>query len=474
MTFQTLHSHIALAALVVLLLSVSSPLYALGTILTTAPGSAFHNLPYQQEVYDQISNRAPSEQSFWIKREHSNSHHYISGEIQIPRGSSLLHKIVIHFKTGHDTRLERIFVSNKEPPDNSYFHAYLYRSDETSAKGDYDTVEFLNKGNFTNAWGFEPPISVRAPLFVIMQFEYEYLDILLLTRVETEFTSNLITQTFATNDISRVAGIGVPSEPVGKGVTPPVLSVPANQVIYALGNDNELLWYGHSGREDGTFRWAAAQAKTVGSGWAFKQVFSGGDGVIYAVTTDGDLLWYRHEGHADGSFRWTFSDGKKVNTGWNFARVFSGGGGVIYALTATGDLLWFRHDGHVDGSDRWTNREGTWIAGDWTYKQVFSGGDGIIYAVSSDNRLLWFRHDGRDDGGVTWAASEGKTVGTGWDFKHIFSAGDGIIYAINDSSQLLWYRHDGRDNGSAKWAAPQGKLVGTGWSVKDIFSGVSP
>jgi hypothetical protein len=38
---------------------------------------------------------------------------------------------------------------------------------------------------------------------------------------------------------------------------------------------NELLWYRHEGREDGTGQWAATNGKVVGTGWNFKNVFSG-------------------------------------------------------------------------------------------------------------------------------------------------------------------------------------------------------
>jgi hypothetical protein len=398
----------------------------------------------------------------------------LSGPIQIPpatSGEPKLQKLVIHFRTSQGPRLFSVELRNGS---NVPFRA------PTDITGDYVTRETLEPARVANAWAFQP-INVRAPLVVRLSVQFSGgIDSVVdpgefvLTGVVAEFPRKPIGLE-TTTDVNRGARLGSlldpPRGPAGRGGPPAVLSVPANQVIYTLGNGNELLWYAHSGREDGTFRWAAAQAKPVGSGWAFKQVFSGGDGVIYAITTGGDLLWYRHDGRADGSVQWAFPDGKKVNAGWNFARVFSGGGGVIYALTAAGDLLWFRHDGRVDGSDRWTSRQGTQVAGDWKYKQVFSGGDGVIYAVTSDNRLLWFRHDGRGDGSPNWAESEGKTVGAGWDFKHIFSAGGGVIYAINASNQLLWYRHDGGGDGSVRWAANHGKQVGVGWSVKDIFSG---
>ena len=56
---------------------------------------------------------------------------------------------------------------------------------------------------------------------------------------------------------------------------------------------------------------------------------SQGSGVIYAVAPNDDLNWYRHDGRGDGSFRWTDDAARKVGNGWNVKHVFSGGDGVI-------------------------------------------------------------------------------------------------------------------------------------------------
>jgi len=48
------------------------------------------------------------------------------------------------------------------------------------------------------------------------------------------------------------------------------------------------------------------------------------DGTIYAIAPDNDLMWYRHDGRNDGTFRWAFNEGKKVGVGWSFKQVFSG------------------------------------------------------------------------------------------------------------------------------------------------------
>ena len=104
-------------------------------------------------------------------------------------------------------------------------------------------------------------------------------------------------------------------------------------VIYSHLADNRLLWYRHDGWGEGTFAWSGGNGQVVGTGWNFKQIFSGGKGVIYAVTASGDLMWYRHAGRGNGTFNWVDSNARKVGVGWNFLKVFSSGDGVIYALT---------------------------------------------------------------------------------------------------------------------------------------------
>jgi Tachylectin len=212
----------------------------------------------------------------------------------------------------------------------------------------------------------------------------------------------------------------------------------------------------------------------------------------------GDLMWYRHTGREDGSFKWSFSEGKKVGVGWwNLEHVFSGGDGIIYTVTprveaslptgidrkgnpvgarpaSGGDLMWYRHDGRNDGSFRWAFSEGKKVGVGWgNLKHVFSGGDGVIYAITDNGDLMWYRHDGRNDGSFRWAFSEGKKVGVGWgSFKHVFSGGDGVIYAIANNGDLMWHRHDGRNDGSFRWAFSEGKKVGVEWSkfnFKQIF-----
>ena len=225
-------------------------------------------------------------------------------------------------------------------------------------------------------------------------------------------------------------------------------------VIYAVTQDNRLLWYRHTGFADGHDAWAAHLPVPagqldgqIGGGWDFKHVFSGGKGVVYAITGDNRLLWYGHSAFADGQIAWTpppdLSDAAKqarklpgqIGEGWDFKQVFSGGNGVIYAVTHDNRLLWYRHSGFADGRDAWAphlpvpagNLDGQ-IGEGWNFKQVLSGGNGVIYAVTQDNRLLWYRHTGFADGRDAWAPHlpvpaghlDGQ-IGGGWNFKHVFS-----------------------------------------------------
>ena len=275
---------------------------------------------------------------------------------------------------------------------------------------------------------------------------------------------------------------------------PPPPVRPAKGVIYSITLNDDLMWYRHTGREDGSFQWTSNEGRIVGTGWNFKEVFSGGDGFLYAITpvvpatfptgigpgmgghpaSGGDLMWYHHTGKEDGSFQWAFAEGKKVGVGWGgFKQIFSGGDGIIYAVTESGDLMWYRHTGRQDGSFRWAFNEGKKVGVGWQFKQIFSGGNGIIYAVTDSGDLMWYRHTGREDGSFTWAFNEGKKVGNGWNFQQIFSGGDGVIYVTNDSGELLWYRHTGFEDGTFRWAFNEGKKVGSGWfrfAVKHAFS----
>lgn len=263
-----------------------------------------------------------------------------------------------------------------------------------------------------------------------------------------------------------------------------------NDVIYALADNGDLLWYRHDGRADGSFNWATGSGNVVGTSWNFKQVFSGGNGVIYALRENGELLWYRHIGRGDGTFTWAEGSGNVVGTGWDFMKIFPSGSGdgVIYVIPHNevdpvtgqikkGDLLWYRHDGWRDGSFTWAAESGQKVGHQWDgFADVFGGGEGVIYGIKPGGELVWYCHEGRGDGTFAWAPNSGNTIGHGWDsFASIFPGGGGVIYAIEKrgidwttghevGGHLLWYRHDGWRDGSEVWAGGY-QTVGNRWDV---------
>jgi len=215
------------------------------------------------------------------------------------------------------------------------------------------------------------------------------------------------------------------ARPVGGGWRFKQVFSGGDGTVYAINADDDLVWLRHDGQIDGAFAWTTGPAgKTswkVGNQWRFKHVFSGRDGVIYAVNAANDLLWYRHDGRKDGTFRWVDDEPRKVGFGWDVKHVFYGGDGVIYAINAANDLLWYRHEGRNDGSWRWADEEPRKVGAGWDVKHVFSGGDGIIYAINTADDLLWYRHEGRGDGSFRWTDVNGRKVGAGWKFGLVFS-----------------------------------------------------
>ena len=278
--------------------------------------------------------------------------------------------------------------------------------------------------------------------------------------------------------------------------------------IYQIDSDDQLHWYRHDGRTDGSLSWGYPSGNVVGTGWSFKDVFSSGesDGILYTVNDNNELEWRRHDGRVDGNFRWAFGSGNVIGYGWNFTQLFGAGSGVIYGISpyvpahpsevigggwiqaSGGDLKWYRHTGREDGSYRWGTGSGNVVGTRWdVFQKVFSGGNGVIYAVTpyvpahpsevigggwiqaSGGDLKWYRHLGQGDGTFRWAPGSGTVVGTGWGaFKEVFSGGDGVIYGVNSDDELVWYRHDGRNTGTFSWAPGSGSVVDSGWTFQHV------
>jgi hypothetical protein len=403
--------------------------------------------------------------------------------VRAPEPVTVVLRAVVHLPSPHsaDAKVRRLVIQGRTSSSYTSLQKVelldagkFILTRNTDLSGDFSTKETK-----ANAWSLDQqPVAVSAQTVVrlTIRFSGGFEGVpaggwdFILSGVELEFPPVIKLSTTTLKAEKRaLQASGKTAAPAPAVPAPPAIST--HGVIYSLSTNDELLWFRHLGLQDGSFRWEATAGKVVGTGWGFKQLFSGGEGVVYAITASNDLLWYRHDGRSDGTFRWAGTEGKKVGEGWDFKQVFSGGAGVIYAITASGDLLWYRHDGRGDGSFRWASMEGKKVGEGWNFPQVFSGGDGVIYAVTSGGDLLWYRHEGRRDGSFRWAASEGKPVGSGWNYKQLFSAGSGVIYGVAANGDLMWYRHDGYSDGSVKWAAAFGKKVGAGWDVKAIFSG---
>ena len=201
--------------------------------------------------------------------------------------------------------------------------------------------------------------------------------------------------------------------------------------------------------------------------------------MIYALNQNNQMLWYQHLGAADGVDAWytTPEPAGCIASGWNYTHVFADGNGAIYMIDANGYLRWIRHAGYVDGSANWIYTPETkgYIGEGWNMKHVFSGGNGIIYAVNQQNQLLWYKHLGNLDGTDRWQTTPEKKgyIGVGWDMKHVFSGGNGIIYAVNQQNQMLWYKHLGYADGTDRWqTTPEKKgYIGVGWDMKIVTGG---
>jgi hypothetical protein len=416
MNDRTMRGLIAAAALAGAALFLGAPLSAEAPVRVSLPGTAFSPEGRGDKVV--VENVAGGRRF----RGQAFSELILRGVLRMPPASSAVptvQRLVIHFRTSPSgPSLRSIELLNGSKVELRF---------ETHLEGDYTKRETATPPIVANAWTFEPrAVGSQTVVRLKVQFPGGF-D----SKINPgEFFLAAVVADFPPKAKTLPATIGAKSQhpPLGtsqQAAASPALPVSSKGVIYALTSNDDLLWYRHSGQQDGTFQWATPAGKKVGNGWGFQQVFTGGDGVIYAITASHDLLWYRHDGRADGTVRWAAPEGKKIGTGWD-------------------------------------------------YKQVFSGGGGVIYAVTADNDLLWFRHDGRTDGSPRWATPEGRKVGTGWDFKQIFSPGGGVIYGLTATDDLLWYRHEGREDGSFQWAEPGGRKVGTGWAVKAIFCSESP
>lgn len=418
--------------------SIGLPLIAQTRVRVVTPGTAFNT---EGSVAPGVVQDVPGGRRF---RGRAGALLKLRAVMRIPAASAAdpkMQRLVVHFRTNPGgPRLRLVEVRNGA---SEVFNL------RTDLAGDYLARETTSPDIVANMWDFKSqPRGVGAQTII---------------RLEVQFPVGFDSRIDPGEFVLTGVGVDFPAKasPLDPNIVvqPPVFSLGSGAVIYAVPSNNDLMWYRHDGKGDGSFKWSGP--KKVGNGWSFKQMFSGGGGVIYGISDAAELMWYRHDGHNDGSFRWTGP--KQVGTGWSFKQIFSGGGGVIYGIADSGDLTWYRHDGRGDGSFRWSGPKQ--VGNGWNFRLVFSGGGGVIYAINDAGDLMWYRHDGLADGSMRWSGP--KKVGSGWSFKQVFYGGGGVIYGINDAGELMWYRHDGRGDGSFRWSGP--KKVGSGWAFRQIF-----
>jgi hypothetical protein len=102
-------------------------------------------------------------------------------------------------------------------------------------------------------------------------------------------------------------------------------------IIFGVQPNGDLLWYSYVGNgvsdRSGSTGWSPNSGNPIGNGWQnFRGLFGGSDDsggfgqVIYAVAQNGDLLWYRYNGHGEsdrsGSTGWSPNSGNPIGNGW--------------------------------------------------------------------------------------------------------------------------------------------------------------
>jgi len=478
--WRTLALRVSLALVIALIPSL--PLRAQPLIKTTTPASCFSA---DRRTTGAVLRMAP----VGLQIQATNRDALIvQALLQVPGNSKYeLKRLVVRFQNSKNSDASLRSIELKSEYGSRLFFA------ATGATGDRSVIEQDKVPSIANAWNlpeFRETSALDAKTVVRLEIDSP-MNIdpgsgpipdnykpppgapFVLISVDAYFVNPAFKATIPAGSALILAHPG-PDVPANPAPHAPQNIPGSKAVIDMVNHDNQLLWYRHDGREDGTFRWSADKGLIIGTGWNFRAVIGAGHGVIYAITPDGDLLWYRHEGSGDGSFKWALAQGQLVNSGFKGLQVIAASGGVLYTLGRNGELRWYRHDGYADGTDRWTAREGRVIATDWHYEHIFAGDGGVIYAKTGKGELYRFRHDGRGDGTPAWSNPDGQLIASNWQQNlFAFSSGDGVIYTITPESQLLWYRDEGRNDDTVRWAdsSGNGKVVGVGWTVRSIFSG---
>ena len=445
------------------------PLQSQPILKTITPGSDFTPVNSMGLMANVSDGRI-----FMEKNENTQTF-FVTATLQLPKTGQPTYKLTrltVHFRSEQ-------YGASLQTVELHVFSDKIWQG-QSYSKGDFTTRESVKSP--VNSWDFGaagPQLGGKITILVGVGFPGGFeggasKEKFFLSSVVAEFRGTL-----PTTDTHGAGAQNIPSAHPAPAVPPAPAKPPlpsnlpdSHGVIYAVTNDNKLLWNRHDGRSDGSPRWADQHGLPIGSGWTFNTIVGAADGVIYAVQDNGDLVWYRHDGHGNGEWKWDDSNPRVINSGFQGMKLATGPVGVIYAQKPNGDLLWFHHLGYRDGTDSWgDSRQGKLVASNWHYVHIFSGGAGILYAIDRGGNLIRFLHEGVFDGSAKWMDPAGRQIATGWRYHDAFSSGDGILYALTQDHKLLWFWDQGRHDDIVKWASEQGSVVGTDWDVKAVFSG---
>jgi Tachylectin len=154
--------------------------------------------------------------------------------------------------------------------------------------------------------------------------------------------------------------------------------------IFAVAANGDLHWYSYNGFGEhdpsGASGWHPNSGNRVGNGWQNFRHIHGSGNVVFAVHENGDLLWYSYSGKGEddvsGASGWHPNSGNPIGRGWqNMQHIFGGVtdlgefGHVIMAVDQNGDLFWYKYTGQgesdVTGSTGWHPRSGNRIGTGW-------------------------------------------------------------------------------------------------------------
>lgn len=154
--------------------------------------------------------------------------------------------------------------------------------------------------------------------------------------------------------------------------------------IFGVAQNGDLHWYSYSGNGEndpsGASGFHPNSGNRVGRGWQNMRHIHGSGNVVFAVAEDGNLLWYSYSGNGEddvtGFLGWHQNSGHPIGRGWqNMQHIFGGvsdAGGfghIVMAVNPDNHLFWYKYAGQgesdVTGTLGWQPRSGNRIGLGW-------------------------------------------------------------------------------------------------------------